>query len=349
MPLPLETVIVKPVDQNGNLDPKVPETISEVAYSMEVLVLPPLSKHPNPTGFLASLSTLGRRIELLLRPEELRETISAIKILGDPSVEIIVYDPPLNSISEVIESLRVAFENGAESLSLYLICRGEAQLKRALSSIHHHSGKPPISIRIGPPLYESYGSNDALSIISGVVERIGLPYGVLYGYIARRAWLREGIPVTILSTPCPRGCRKLYLTSKGASRCPFTSMISVPINSISPEKILRFVQEECLMKKPRSRPIVTTGVEIRLNGVRVPQDILEVLTAIKMTGSLRAACKSLGLHASRVLAKIKNIEEKSGAKLVEGKRGGVGGGYTILTPAGEEVVAKYMQIKTMVQ
>ncbi len=349
MPLPLETVIVKPTDHNSSLDPRVPEMLLEVAYSMEVLVLPPLSKHPNPTGLLASLSTVGRRIELLLKPEELREAISTIKILGDPSVETIVYDPPLNSLSEVIESLRVAYENGVESLSVYLVCRGETQLKRTLYSIHHHAGKPPISIRIGPPLYEGYGANSALSIISGVVERIGLPYGVLYGYIARRVWLKEGIPATILSTPCPRGCRKLYLTPKGASRCPFTSMISVPINSISPEKILKFVQEECLMKKPRSRPILTTGVEIRLNGVRVPQDVLEVLTAIKMTGSLRAACKSLGLHASRVIAKIKSIEEKSGAKLVEGRRGGVGGGYTILTPAGEEVVAKYMQIKTMVQ
>ena len=348
MPLPLETVIIKPVEYNCSLDPKIPSMVSSVVYSMEALVLPPISKHPSLTSLLESVTTLGRRLELLLGSSELNVVLPVIKTLGDPSVEVIVYDPQINDIPKTIEKLKMAFENGVEILSIYLVARSESQLKRALSSIQNAGDGTPISIRIGPPLYELESTSTSI-LASSVIDRLGLPYGVLYGYIARRAWLRNGSPATVLSAPCPRGCRKLYITPNGVSRCPFTQPIMKSIDSMDPDEVLRIIQEECLMKKPRSRPIVTTGVEIRVNGVRIPQDVLEVLTAIKMTGSLRAACKTLGLHASRVLAKIKSIEERSGAKLVEGRRGGVGGGYTILTPAGEEVVSRYMQIKTMVQ
>ncbi|MDX9941790.1 MAG: LysR family transcriptional regulator [Bacteroidales bacterium] len=64
----------------------------------------------------------------------------------------------------------------------------------------------------------------------------------------------------------------------------------------------------------------------------------KLLTAIKETGSLKAAVESMGLSYRQTWTKLKEIEEKLGFPIIEKSRGGAEGGHTSLTPQGEKIV-----------
>ena len=64
----------------------------------------------------------------------------------------------------------------------------------------------------------------------------------------------------------------------------------------------------------------------------------KLLTAIKETGSLKAAVESMGLSYRQTWTKLKEIEEKLGFPIIEKSRGGAEGGHTALTPQGEKIV-----------
>ena len=64
----------------------------------------------------------------------------------------------------------------------------------------------------------------------------------------------------------------------------------------------------------------------------------KLLTAIKETGSLKAAVESMGLSYRQTWTKLKEIEEKLGFPILEYSRGGAEGGHTSLTPQGEKIV-----------
>lgn len=64
----------------------------------------------------------------------------------------------------------------------------------------------------------------------------------------------------------------------------------------------------------------------------------KLLTAIKETGSLKAAVGSMGLSYRQTWTKLKEIEEKLGFPIIEKSRGGAEGGHTSLTPQGEKIV-----------
>lgn len=64
----------------------------------------------------------------------------------------------------------------------------------------------------------------------------------------------------------------------------------------------------------------------------------KLLTAIKETGSLKAAVESMGLSYRQTWTKLKEIEEKLGFPIIQKSRGGAEGGHTALTPQGEKIV-----------
>lgn len=65
------------------------------------------------------------------------------------------------------------------------------------------------------------------------------------------------------------------------------------------------------------------------------------MRAVRNTGSLIAASRSLGIPYSRLWETIARIERITGRRVVEGRRGGRGGGGARLTSFGEELLTLY--------
>jgi molybdate transport system regulatory protein len=74
----------------------------------------------------------------------------------------------------------------------------------------------------------------------------------------------------------------------------------------------------------------------------------QILKAIDQHGSLRAACKALGLTYRRTWGDLKAIEEEFGFPLLEKSRGGAEGGKTELTPEGKTLVRAFDTFHTKV-
>lgn len=66
-----------------------------------------------------------------------------------------------------------------------------------------------------------------------------------------------------------------------------------------------------------------------------------LLKALRDTGSILAASKSLGIPYSRFWEAVTRVERVTGRRLVEGRRGGRGGGGARLTGFGEELLTLY--------
>lgn len=69
---------------------------------------------------------------------------------------------------------------------------------------------------------------------------------------------------------------------------------------------------------------------------------VELMTLVRRTGSLSAACKQMGMAYSKAWKMVKNAEADLGFSLMEGVRGGEHGGSTVLTEAGEEFLNRYL-------
>lgn len=67
---------------------------------------------------------------------------------------------------------------------------------------------------------------------------------------------------------------------------------------------------------------------------------LEILLAIRHTGSISKAARTLGLHYRNVWAKIKDAEEQCGFKIVQTTQRG-----SHLTPEGEDLLRKYSELR----
>ena len=67
----------------------------------------------------------------------------------------------------------------------------------------------------------------------------------------------------------------------------------------------------------------------------------EILKAIKKYGSISKASKELEMSYRYVWGYIKRMEEKLGKKVVETKRGGEGGGESVLTDLAEKLLEIY--------
>lgn len=73
---------------------------------------------------------------------------------------------------------------------------------------------------------------------------------------------------------------------------------------------------------------------------------LELLDAVMRTGSISAACESVGVSYRTALNWLKEIERKAGARIVHSTRGGKTGGKTQLTETGQKLVEQYYSIQS---
>lgn len=73
-----------------------------------------------------------------------------------------------------------------------------------------------------------------------------------------------------------------------------------------------------------------------------------ILKAIEEEGSISGASKKLGMSYRYVWGYIRRIEEAIG-KVVESEKGGSGGGKTVLTEKGKEIVRLYEFYESLVK
>lgn len=69
---------------------------------------------------------------------------------------------------------------------------------------------------------------------------------------------------------------------------------------------------------------------------------VELMSLVRQTGSLSAACKQMGMAYSKAWKMVKKAEADLGYSLMEGVRGGEHGGSTALTAQGEELLNRYL-------
>lgn len=67
----------------------------------------------------------------------------------------------------------------------------------------------------------------------------------------------------------------------------------------------------------------------------------DLLEGIARTGSISAAGKAMGMSYKRAWGLVQALNEGFGRPLVETARGGAAQGGAVLTPLGEEVLARY--------
>ena len=70
-----------------------------------------------------------------------------------------------------------------------------------------------------------------------------------------------------------------------------------------------------------------------------------LLQAVKEEGSLRAATEKLAISYRKGWGDLQKAERSFGVKLLDRRRGGRAGGETVLTRAGEEILAAYQQFR----
>lgn len=90
---------------------------------------------------------------------------------------------------------------------------------------------------------------------------------------------------------------------------------------------------------------VRTKVWLELDGQRlIGEGRARLLRLIQETKSINAAAQLMGVSYRRAWAMVKDMEDTLNVPLVEKKRGGVGGGAAILTPAAVELLERYEKI-----
>lgn len=72
----------------------------------------------------------------------------------------------------------------------------------------------------------------------------------------------------------------------------------------------------------------------------------QLLTGVRELGSLRAAAQSMGMAYTKAFHLIKTVEAALGQPLTRRTIGGRGGGGSVLTPVGEELLRRYDAYRT---
>ncbi|MDA8219857.1 MAG: LysR family transcriptional regulator [Dehalococcoidales bacterium] len=75
----------------------------------------------------------------------------------------------------------------------------------------------------------------------------------------------------------------------------------------------------------------------------------QLLETIDEAGSISEAAHRLGVHYRIAWARVHQMEQRLGVRLVEGRSGGAGGGGARLTAAGREQVRKFHQLSRDLQ
>ncbi len=73
---------------------------------------------------------------------------------------------------------------------------------------------------------------------------------------------------------------------------------------------------------------------------------LKLLRAIEATGSITEASKKLEMSYKKAWKLVKLMNESCGTPLLEKTTGGKGGGGTVLTAKGQELMQQYQEVKS---
>ena len=95
--------------------------------------------------------------------------------------------------------------------------------------------------------------------------------------------------------------------------------------------------------------MATTHLSIRIDlasGSRIGPGKIALLEAIRSTGSISAAARSIGMSYRRAWLLVEEMNQALREPAVTAETGGVHGGGAVVTPAGERVVGLYRAIET---
>lgn len=90
-------------------------------------------------------------------------------------------------------------------------------------------------------------------------------------------------------------------------------------------------------------------VRVYNNEIDFGKGVAQLLDLIEKTGSLSAAYKSMGMSSSKAWKILRRAEADLGFALVRGTTGGAGGGGTVLTDEGRELLMRYTIFNAAVQ
>src|SRR6202453_4886870 len=100
---------------------------------------------------------------------------------------------------------------------------------------------------------------------------------------------------------------------------------------------------------PEESPMAGAHLSIRIDlqtGDRIGPGKIELLEAIRSTGSISAAARSTGMSYRRAWLLVEEINRALREPTVTAETGGVRGGGAVVTPVGEQVVGLYRVIES---
>jgi molybdate transport system regulatory protein len=100
---------------------------------------------------------------------------------------------------------------------------------------------------------------------------------------------------------------------------------------------------------PGTEHMAGTHLSIRIDlasGSRIGPGKIALLEAIRSTGSISAAARSIGMSYRRAWLLVEEINRALREPAVTAETGGPGGGGAIVTPTGERVVGLYRTIES---
>lgn len=95
---------------------------------------------------------------------------------------------------------------------------------------------------------------------------------------------------------------------------------------------------------PRANLWIERGGRVALSRWRV-----QLLEAIEATGSISAAAEKIGIQYRLAWERLEEMEEGLGVRLVERHIGGAGGGGAVVTPIGQNLIARFNAFATAVE
>jgi len=85
------------------------------------------------------------------------------------------------------------------------------------------------------------------------------------------------------------------------------------------------------------------------SGARIGPGKAELLESVRASGSISAAARALGMDYKRAWLLLDSINRAFVSPAVERVTGGAGGGGAVLTPFGENLLARYRKLEAAAQ
>ena len=339
-------------DVNVSLSPlvlsKIKELLGGYKFDEAIITCPQNVNDERFQEIINIVNDLAEKTILFISTSTLRNIHT--RLILDKVDELVITSCTLTSSALQDKFIEVLQSSGFENISLYWIIN--ALNVNYLVTIIDYCMKRQIKLRIGPSIYGEACNLDVEKVMENINVRIGCIFGILYGYIARRAYY-DNFPLTILTKPCNLGysCRKLYIRPPGfVSKCPLLGNKGKYIDEVASIDLTKIIFSECpFINNNRERLLKLTpkvAIEVLVNNnTIVDEKTLELLEIIDYTKSIRSASLVLGIHPSTAVKKIKELEAKLGVRIVRTRRGGVDRGGTELTSEGKKLVNLYRRIK----